>query len=139
MLIGRYYHTIEEQGRVSLPKKFREASTEWIITRGLDGGVFLFIKNQFEAEMAKLQERAFTKKVNRDLVRLMSNDAHEVEIDANGRILIPDHLRRSALLHKDVVIVGSFKRIEIWDVEKYHEYIDQLEKNAEDIAEQVET
>ncbi len=138
MLIGRYYHTIEDQGRVSLPKKFRELSDDWIITRGLDGGLFLFFKNTFATELEKLGQQSFTKKAHRDFIRLMANDAQEVDIDSNGRILIPEYLRATAQLVKNVVIVGSYQRIEIWDIDAYHTYIDTLENQAQDIAEKVE-
>jgi MraZ protein len=137
MFIGKYYHTLEEKGRVSLPKKFREAGDEWVITRGLDGGLFLFLKNTFTTELEKLQGRAFTKKANRDFIRLMANDAQELEVDQSGRVLIPDFLRATAQLTKDVVIVGSFQRLEIWDVAQYHEYMDSLAAQAEEISENV--
>jgi MraZ protein len=139
MFIGKYYHTIEEKGRVSLPKKFREDGQKWIITRGLDGGLFLFLKNTFETELEKLGNQTFTKKANRDFIRLMTNEAQEIETDRSGRILLPDYLRATAQLTKNIVIVGSYQRIEIWDVKKYHDYIDQLEKSAEEVAEKVET
>jgi MraZ protein len=138
MFIGRYYHTIEERGRVALPKKFRQEKAEWVITRGLDGGLFLFLKNTFLAELEKLESRSLTKKAHRDFIRLMTNEAQEVEVDKQGRLLIPDYLRATAQLTKNVVIVGSYQRIEIWDVAKYHTYIEQLEHNAEEIAEKVE-
>lgn len=138
MFIGRYYHTIEEKGRVSLPKKFRDGGDDWIITRGLDGGLFVFLKDQFTSELEKLSTHPFTKKAHRDFIRLMTNEAEEVKVDENGRLLIPEYLRATAQLTKNVVIVGSYQRIEIWDVEKYHTYIDQLEKMAEETAEKVE-
>jgi MraZ protein len=137
MFIGTYYHTIEDKGRVSLPKKFREIGTDWVITRGLDGGLFLFLNNTFTAELEKLNQYAFTKKAHRDMIRLMTNEAQEVQVDPSGRILIPEYLRATAQLAKEVAIIGSYQRIEIWDVEKYHQYIDQLETQAEAIAEKV--
>jgi MraZ protein len=139
MFIGRYYHTIEDQGRVSLPKKFRQGNDHWIITRGLDGGLFLFLNKTFEQELEKIAESSFTKKADRDFIRLMTNEAQEIEVDGNGRILLPDYLRATAQLTKNVVLIGSYHRIEIWDVEKYHEYLEFLEKNAENIAEKVTT
>jgi len=137
MFIGTYYHTIEEKGRVSLPKKFREAGNEWVVTRGLDGGLFLFLNNSFTAEMEKLSNFVFTKKAHRDFIRLMTNEAQLVQLDPEGRLLLPDYLRATAQLTKNVAIVGSYQRIEIWDVEKYHQYVDQLESQAEAIAEKV--
>ncbi len=138
MFIGRYYHTIEEKGRVSLPKKFRNSGAEWVITRGLDGGLFLFLKKTFADELEKLATQTLTKKAHRDFIRLMTNEAQEIELDRLGRLLIPDYLRATAQLAKDVVIVGSYQYVEIWDVKKYHTYIDQLEKTAEATAEKVE-
>lgn len=137
MFIGTYYHRIEEKNRVSLPKKFRSMGDSWVITHGLDGGVFLFLAEDFQAELQKLSQLAFTKKAHRDFIRLMANEASEVEVDQSGRILLPEFLRASAQLVKDVAIVGSYQRIEIWNVEKYHQYLDHLNSNAEGIAEEV--
>jgi MraZ protein len=139
MFIGRYYHTIEEKGRVSLPKSFREQEKQWVITRGLDGGVFLFPHATFQEQVQKLSQLGFTKKAHRDFVRLLTNDAEAVEVDDLGRITIPDYLRAPAQLTKKIVIVGSFERVEIWDVEKYHTYLDTVVPQAEAIAEQIES
>jgi MraZ protein len=137
MFIGRYYHTIEERGRVSLPKKFRDQERLWVVTRGLDGGLFLFPKATFEAELEKLANFTITKKAHRDLVRYLTNDAEEIEADKAGRVLLPEYLRATAQLAKNIVVVGSFRRIEIWDVEKYHQYLETLGEHAEEIAEEV--
>lgn len=137
MFIGRYYHTIEEKGRVSLPKSFREREKQWVITRGLDGGLFLFPQTTFETQVQTLDQLGFTKKVHRDIVRLLTNDAEAVTVDPQGRVTIPDHLRATAQLTKQVVIVGSYQRIELWDVEKYHQYLDGIATQAEVIAEQI--
>jgi MraZ protein len=138
MFTGRYYHTLEDKGRVSLPKKFREVGEKWVLTRGLDGGLFLYPPDLFETEVAKLNQLPFTKKAHRDFVRYLTNDALEIVTDKLGRILIPDHLRAAAQLVKEVVIVGSFQRIEVWSVERYHAYLDQLTQTAEELAESIE-
>ena len=139
MYIGRYYHQIEEKGRVSLPKKFREQGTEnFVITRGLDGGLFIYPEHAWQATIQTLSEKTETKKMHRDFVRLMTNEAQEVQVDKLGRIHIPEYLRNFAHLQKDVVVIGSFSKIEIWDVNVYHSYIENLEKNAENISELIE-
>lgn len=109
-----------------------------MITRGLDGGVFLFPRQSFQEQVQTLSKLGFTKKTHRDFVRLLTNDAEEVSADKLGRISLPDHLRASAQLTKNVVIVGSFERVEIWDVEKYHTYIETVAQDAEAIAEAIE-
>lgn len=135
MFIGRYYHTLEENGRISLPKKFRAQEENWVVTRGLDGGLFLFRAENFQQELSQLSQRTFTKKAHRDFIRLMTNDAQEVKADNNGRVSLPEYLIKFAQLKKDLVIVGSYSRVEIWACKEYHQYLDQLEDQAEEIAE----
>lgn len=139
MFIGTFYHHLEAKGRVSLPKKFREQETNWIVTRGLDGGLFVFRESQFGQHLQELEERSLTKKMNRDFIRLMTNEASQISVDNNGRVQLPEYLIKFADLTKDIVILGSYRWIEIWDVNKYHEYRDTLEDQAEAIAEQLIT
>lgn len=138
MLIGTFYHTLESHGRISLPKSFRNDYTEWIITRGLDGGLFIFPAQQFKVELEQLNNRSFTTKRNRDFVRLMANEAIQVSPDNNGRVQLPEYLIQFAHLKKHIVIVGSLSRAEIWDRDTYHEYMKSTESQAEEIAESLE-
>lgn len=138
MFIGKYYYSLEEKGRVSLPTKFRQENNSWVITRGLDGGLFLFKESDFQNQLQNLLSRTFTKKIHRDFVRLMTNEAKVVTPDKNGRVQLPEYLITFAKLQKAVVLVGSLEKIEIWDTEIYHNYIDSIESKAEEIAEQLE-
>jgi MraZ protein len=136
--IGRYYHALEQKGRLSIPPSLRQnLGSEAILTRGLDGCLFLFPKNNWESVIQSTQNLPLTQKTARDWVRLLANNAQSVTCDAIGRILIPDFLRESAHLVKDIVIVGSIDRIEIWDQATYHAYLKVLEQNAETIAETI--
>jgi MraZ protein len=137
-LIGRYYHALEQKGRVSIPPSIRcELGETAILTRGLDGCLFLFSNKDWEKTVGETLDLPLTQKVARDWVRLMANNALEVTFDNLNRILIPQYLRESAKLTKDVVIVGSLTRVEIWDQKTYHLYIETLEANAETIAENI--
>lgn len=138
MYIGRYYHQLEEKGRVSLPKKFR-TNESLIVTRGLDGGLYVYPESQWVKTIEELSKQSDTKKKNRDYLRLMTNDAQEVETDKLGRIMIPEYLRNFARLSKQLVIIGSYNKIEIWDVETYHKYLEGIEDQIEEIAESLET
>lgn len=135
MFIGRYYHTLEAHGRVSLPKTFREQAEHWIVTRGLDGGLFVFKQEDFALQLKELNERTLTMKSNRDFIRLMTNEAAEITADANGRVQLPEYLIEFAGLQKELVVVGSYGWLEIWDRDTYHSYLSQLESQAEAIAE----
>lgn len=139
MFTGTYYHTLETTGRVSVPAAFREQlGVSIVITRGLDGCLFLYTTQQWEAFTQQLQDSLVTKKTHRDFVRLMTNEAMKLEIDAQGRILLPEALRTKLNAAKDVVFAGSLDRIELWEKMAYHTYMTELEKNAESIAEHYE-
>lgn len=135
MFIGRYYYTLEANGRVSLPKTFRDQAGDWIVTRGLDGGLFVFTQEDFGDRLRELNERTFTMKSNRDFIRLMTNEAIQVTADANGRVQLPEYLITFAGLEKNLVIVGSYGWIEIWNRDTYHDYLTTLEDQAEEISE----
>lgn len=135
MYIGRYYHHLETKGRLSLPKAFRITTQDWVITRGLDGGLFLFESMTFAQELEQLATQPFTKQAARSYIRLMANDAMPVSPDQLGRITLPAHLIELAKLTNEVVVVGSYSRIEIWDRATYHQYLDSIEPQAEAIAE----
>jgi len=137
MFIGKYYYKLQANGRISLPKGFRDESEDWVVTRGLDGCLFIFKADRFQEELGQLADRSFTKKAHRDLTRIMTNEAQEVKADNNGRVHLPKYLINFAELKQEIVIVGSYNRIEVWDQESYHQYVDQLEAQAEEIAEQV--
>lgn len=136
--IGRYYHALEQKGRLSIPKSFRnELGGQAIITRGLDGCIFLFHEKDWQSILTENDTTTFTKKNLRDWTRLLANNAQLVEFDRLGRILIPEYLRQQANVTKDTVIVGSVNRVEIWDQKTYHQYVENLENQAEDIAESI--
>ncbi len=135
MLIGKYYHNLEAKGRVLLPKLLRQKEKEWVVTRGLDGCLFVFTKNQFQTQLQPHADNPFTQKNSRDFIRLMAGEAVEVQVDNLGRINLPQHLIEAGQLKKNLVVVGAINRIELWDLTLYHQYLDQLLPQAEKIAE----
>lgn len=137
MFIGKFYHRLESQGRLSLPKKFRQEESDWIVTRGLDGCLFLLPATNFAQTIKTIADASFTKKANRDLLRLMTNEASQLAADEQGRVYLPKYLINFAHLNKEVVVVGSFHYLEIWDQDHYHRYVETLEGEAEDIAENI--
>lgn len=135
MFMGEYNHTIDAKGRLIMPSKFRDAlGEEFVVTKGLDGCLFVYDNDawqEFEGNLAKLPPS----KQSRQLVRFFSAGAALVEVDKQGRILIPANLREFAGLEKDVVLIGVAGRVEIWDKEKYDETASY--DDMEDIAEQM--
>lgn len=138
MFIGQYEHTLEEKGRLSIPKKFRaELADVGILTKGLDGCLFLFPKAKWQELSEKISKIPLTKSDGRSFSRLLTYGAYEAEIDRLGRILVPEYLRVYAELKKTVVVAGSLDRLEIWDKEKFAKYSLRIEKNSDEIAERL--
>lgn len=136
--IGRYYHALEQKGRLSIPASFRtQLNGKAILTAGLDGCLFLLDETSWDTLLSNSYPGPLTKKTHRDWARFLANNAAKVDIDSQGRILIPETLRQLANLTADTVIVGSIDRIEIWDQVTYHTYLDDLNQNAASIAENI--
>ena len=136
MLIGEYEHSLDVKGRLIMPAKIREDIGEkFIITKGLDGCLFGFSKNEWNNFEEKLKTLPLTNKNARDFVRFFLSGAIECEIDKQGRFLIASNLREYASLEKEAVITGDGTRIEIWNKDKWKAYNSEENLSADQIAE----
>lgn len=138
MFIGQYEHNLEQKGRLSIPKKFRvELADGGVLTRGLDGCLFLFPKKRWEEFMKKLASTPLTKADARGFGRLLTYGATEVDLDKQGRVLIPEYLRDFAALKNEIIVAGALERVEIWSKENFSVYQEKIEKDSENIAERL--
>ena len=136
MLIGEYEHSLDVKGRLIMPAKLREDMGEkFIITKGLDGGLFGFSQTEWSNFEEKLKTLPLTNKNARDFVRFFLSGAIECEIDKQGRFLIASNLREYANMEKDVVIIGVGTRLEIWNRDKWKNYTSDENISADEIAE----
>ena len=139
MFVGQYLHSLEEKGRLAIPKKFREElGKKAVLTKGLDGCLFLFPIQKWQEFSKKLAKMSLTKKDSRSFARFLTYSAAEIEFDKQGRVLIPEHLRSFSAITKDVVVTGALERIEIWDRKRFNQYLARIEKDSEKIAERLE-
>lgn len=138
MFMGEYSHTIDTKGRLIIPSKFREELGEtFVVTKGLDGCLFVFSDEEWKAFEIKLKSLPLTNKNARQFARFFVAGATPCELDKQGRILLPATLREFAGLEKDVVLTGMLNRIEIWSKEKWNEnnFLDDVA--MDEIAEQM--
>lgn len=139
MLIGEYDHSLDSKGRLIMPAKLREDMGEkFIITTGLDGCLFGFSMEEWKKFEDKLKTLPITNKNARNFVRFFLSGATECELDKQGRFLIVGKLRENAKLEKDVTIIGTGTRIEIWNKEKWQEHISKENLSIEDIEQNME-
>lgn len=133
--MSQYNHTIDAKGRVIIPAKFREKlGDNFVITKGLDGCLYGYAREEWSAFEEKLGTLPITNKNSRQFTRFFLAGAAECELDKQGRILIPGVLREFAGLEKDVVLVGVASKIEIWSKERWDEANGDYENDMDDIA-----
>ena len=138
MFIGEYHHNIDDKGRLAIPVKFRgDLAKGAVVTRGLDDSLFLLPLEEWGKLAEKLSGLPLGQSNSRALARLMLAGAMDVNLDKQGRCVIPDYLRTYAGLKKKVVVVGVNTRLELWDHQAWDAYRQKTEQDVESIAEQL--
>ena len=136
MFMGEYNHTVDPKGRLIVPSKFREQlGSEFVVTKGLDGCLFVYPAEEWHNIEEKFRNISMTSKDARKFSRFFFAGAAAVELDKQGRVLLPLNLRNYAHITKDVMIIGVGNRLEIWDMETWDKYNSESDKSFEQLAE----
>ncbi len=136
MFIGEFNYKIDSKKRLAVPAKFRDdLDGKVVVTRGLDGCLFLYTLDEWEKLAEKISSLPLSQANARSFARVMLAGAMELELDSSGRILLPDYLKEYADLEKDVVIAGVYNRMEIWDKDEWEDYKEEAESDVGDVAE----
>jgi len=122
VFFGESNHTLDAKHRVFLPKRFHGAlgrddqgHLSVIVTRGFEHCLFLFSEAGFETVKRRLQTQSFAGAQLRKMQRLFFANTHLCQLDASGRLVLPEKLRTLAGIEREVVMVGVADRAEIWD------------------------
>jgi MraZ protein len=124
---GCYEHIVDEKGRTSLPRKFREelmrafSNDRLVVTRGLDACLWAYPISEWEAFEERVAAKSQFSRSVVMLKRAVIASAVECKVDGHGRILLPPHLREYAAIDRDVIWAGMTQNIEIWSKEKWVE------------------
>jgi MraZ protein len=136
MFIGEYSLSMDNKGRMAVPAKFRSIlGTGAVLTRGLDKSLFLYPKQQWDEIAKKLASLPISQSNSRAFARLMLAGAWDIEIDKQGRMMVPEYLRKFAGITKKVVVAGLYDRLEIWNEDAWTEYKANTERESTNIAE----
>ncbi len=136
MFMGEYNHTVDAKGRLIVPSKFREQlGDEFVVTKGLDGCLFVYENTEWKALEEKLHALPLTNANARKFSRFFLAGATTCEVDKQGRILLPAVLREFAGIDKEAVLVGVGSRIEIWNRDTWNKSntYDDMEEIAENM------
>ena len=137
MFMGEYNHTVDAKGRLIVPSKFRELlGEEFVITKGLDGCLFMYSSEEWKNIEVKFREISQFSKDARKFARFFFASAAVCEVDKQGRVLISAVLREFAGIEKEVVLAGVVNHIEIWNKDRWQETseYDDVEEVAEHMA-----
>ncbi|RJQ13627.1 transcriptional regulator MraZ [Candidatus Parcubacteria bacterium] len=138
MFFGEFTHSIDSKGRVAIPAKFRKFLEKGaVVTKGLDNSLSVYPIIEWQTLAEKLAKLPLTQSSSRAFVRMMLAGAADVELDKQGRIVLPEYLRIYGGINKKVVIAGIYNRIEIWDSEKWQAFKSESERNSGEIAEKL--
>lgn len=136
MFIGEFSHSLDDKNRLMIPVKFRSQLAEGVVvTRGLDGCLWLYGKAEFQKLAENISKLTITQKNSRDFSRLMLSGAMDLEIDRIGRVILPSYLKDYAGIKDQVVMAGVYNRIEIWPSNVWKGFKAEMEKKGSEIAE----
>lgn len=138
MLIGEYKSKLGEKKRVSLPKKFRELLGEnLILTRGYEQALIVVNEGLWKKVAKEVTDGSFINKDIRDTSRFLVGGAKEIELDKQGRFVIPQALLEHAELEDDVIFIGLVNWVEIWNKDKWEKRLQYLKEHGDEIAQEI--
>jgi MraZ protein len=135
--IGQYAHGLDAKNRVFLPSRFREKTRgrDFILTQGLERCLYLFPRRAWDDLAGKLADLPITNKIEeRAFKRILLSAACEAEVDSQGRILIPQHLKDYARVSRQVVFLGVLNHVELWAHEEWNPYRKKARASFEKVA-----
>lgn len=134
MFMGEYHQKIDDKGRLTIPAKIRyELGDNFIVTRGLDGCLFVYKNERWEKIINHYQELPNIKEA-RNFMRFFLSGANPQTFDKQGRINISSPLIKYAGLSKNVIVIGVGDRLEIWSEDNWNKFIENNEDNFSDQA-----
>jgi MraZ protein len=133
---GEYRHTLDDRGRIAIPVRFRPRLAEGAtLARWLDRCLGVFPADEWSSLAEKIRALPMTNPNAREFARFMSSGAADVELDRQGRLLVPGYLREYAGLSEgEVMVVGALNRLEIWAPSAWQPYRAKIEDAPEELA-----
>ena len=129
IFVGEYLHSVDTKGRLALPARFRtRIAGGAVLTRGIEPCLYVFPTTTWEEKGRELAAAAINPRQRRMIERRFFGMAFECELDAQGRIIVPAKFRQYAGLNGEANVIGARDRIELWNVERWEDYIAQSQE-----------
>ncbi len=138
MLLGQYKVKISPKGRVAFPKKFREVlGDKLVVTVGYEHSLMVVSGAEWKSLVEATEGKPFILNSARDTNRFLLGEASEIDLDDQGRCVLPSYLREHAKINDEVIFLGLNKFVEIWDKKNWEEYQKNLNENIGSIAKEL--
>lgn len=135
MFLGEYQHSLDAKGRVILPSRFRaRLEGGCVLTKGRDGCILVYPREEWDRAARRLSEVPLSGQQARRTARVIFSGASEQTPDSQGRVTIPESLRRYAGLEREVVVAGNGTRFEMWDRDRWDRQVGDAEREYSEIA-----
>lgn len=139
MLIGEFETKLTDKNRLAIPKKFRgELSEKLIVSTGYDGCLLILNESMFLSLTKEVIDGRFINNAVRDTTRFLIGSAQEIEIDSQGRFVLPQNLKEFAKIKSEAVFIGLIRWIEIWDKNLWQNRKDLVIENSGELAKEFE-
>lgn len=136
MLIGQFLSKVGEKSRIAFPKRFRDVlGDKLIVTYGFESSLIVVSQENWKSLLSGTEDKPFILSSARDTQRFLLGGASLVELDAQGRFVLPEYLRKFADISGEVVFIGLYRYVEIWDSKKWEEYQNNMQKDISKVAE----
>lgn len=137
MFLGEFIHKLDSKNRIMVPSDFRDdLGDEFYITKGPENSLVIYTIEEFQNRARKYEELSYQNKNNRAMKRLFFSSTIKAYLDKQGRVLINKQLREYAKLKDQAMIIGNNTNIEIWDLDNWNQYIEDVEGNLSEIMDQ---
>ena len=138
MLIGQYHTKVSPKGRMAFPKRFREVlGDNLVVTVGYENSLMVVSAKDWKALIESTENKPFILNSARDTNRFLLGEATEIDLDEQGRCILPSYLRQYAQIDQEAVFLGLNKYVEIWDKGLWEKYQKILNENIGKIAEKL--
>ena len=137
MFLGEFTHKLDSKNRIMIPSEFRDDLTEeFFITKGPENSLVIYTKDEFDKQSVRLDNLINENKKNRAIKRLFFSSTIKTGLDKQGRVLLNKNLRDYANIESEAMIIGNNTTIELWDVDTWQAYINEVEVNLSDIMDE---
>lgn len=139
ILTGISYHILDQKNRLFIPPKYRNNQKKFVMTYGLDNCIVIYPFKRWQEVVKKIENISIKNKTyQRAFLRLFFAEAEILDIDEQGRLLIPKKFKEKLKLKNEVVLIGNKDKLEIWSKEEWLKYSADFSKIIKSIKSQID-